>query len=42
VVSKTELDDDEFDVVDREGPSAANGVVHDLDSALGDGWEDDE
>jgi hypothetical protein len=47
VVSKTELDDDdEFDVVDNEGPSAANGTTKTsyvvAEEGLDVGWEDDE
>jgi hypothetical protein len=44
MVSKPEIDDDEFDVVDDEGPSATNGTgdpnaaVDNIDA----GWEDDE
>jgi hypothetical protein len=39
-VSKAELDD-EFDVLDNEGPSAANGAIKE-DGSLSAGWEDDE
>jgi hypothetical protein len=48
VVSKTELDD-EFDVLDNEGPSAGNGatkyctaILSDRDGALTAGWDEDE
>jgi hypothetical protein len=43
VVSKAELDDDdEFDVLDIEGPSATNGALKYLSGAFRTGWEDDE
>jgi len=48
-VTKAELDDDEFDVQDNEGPSASNGAVRypsaimdDVDSTFHKGWEEDE
>lgn len=44
MVSKPEIDDDEFDVVDDEGPSATNGTG-DANAAvdiIDAGWEDDE
>jgi hypothetical protein len=47
IVSKAELDDEEFDVVDSEGPSARNGTVKDpnaigmeeLANALRSAWD---
>ena len=45
VVSKTELDDDKFDIVDSEGPSATNGAAnasYAVAEGLDVGWEDDE
>lgn len=49
LVTKAELDDDEFDVQDNEGPSASNGAVRypsaimdDVDSTFHKGWEEDE
>ena len=42
VVSKVELDDEEFDVLDNGGPSAANGTLKYLSGAFRTDWEDDE
>jgi hypothetical protein len=42
VVSKAELDDEEFDVLDNGGPSAANGTLKYLSGAFRTDWEDDE
>jgi hypothetical protein len=45
VVSKTELDDDKFDVIDCQGPSATNGATetfYAVAEGLSVGWEDDE
>ena len=42
MVSKAELDDEEFDVLDNGGPSAANGTLKYPSGAFRTDWEDDE